>query len=324
MFQRDLAIELINICGGPANANAMNVSGLTLNGNRLVQEDVKLITAKDGMADTEGFVGASEMGDILVAFRDSDVGFLKADGSLKDWFTTNLASGRIPYQPDPGLWPNRRWVHRGFWHAYELARGQVTRKVQQLIDAHPARQRKIFVTGFSLGGAIALLAALDLGKTFNDVPVVFYSFAAPRVGDGGLNHLLAERVSESFIVGFRGDPVIHLPPLGPNFPLNFRSPVTVQIGPVTYDIATPFIPQIGQEYQTADKIIYIDRKGRAKDHLPLWQETLRFADHNMTRYHNAIAGLPATLPVSTSKTMPGARGRGASTEAALHMMHFTS
>lgn len=54
-------------------------------------------------------------------------------------------------------------VHSGFLSAYDSVKVKVLRLVDQLTaDASPERPWKVFVTGHSLGGALATLAAYDL------------------------------------------------------------------------------------------------------------------------------------------------------------------
>ncbi|MBD1919768.1 lipase family protein [Microcoleus sp. FACHB-831] len=86
-------------------------------------------------------------------------------------------------------------VHRGFYRTYtRLDRGG-------LLDGTPANDRpsmkesvettlnnlaqdsQIFVTGHSLGGALATIAALHISKMNSFNPPILYTFASPRVGD---------------------------------------------------------------------------------------------------------------------------------------------
>jgi hypothetical protein len=115
---------------------------------------------------------------------------------------------------------------------------------------------------------------------------MLYSFAAPRPGDASLNKLLTSRVQASWVVGYGGDPVIHLPPVGPNFPLTFHATGTIEIGPIT--IGTVNLPQIGQEYQTPDKVVYVTTDSKVMDHLPPGQLALAFAHHNPGVYQTAL------------------------------------
>ena len=247
------------------------------------------ISRKTFKSDTECFVARSRDDDVVVAFRGSETQFFDEAGAFKDWVLTDFRSGRIPYPPAPGMWPNQRWVHSGFWQAYELVRPRLLAEVSaQATRRRPAR--RIYVTGFSLGGALALLAALDIAEGMPDVQVELFTFAAPRAGDESLNKLLGERVAKSTLVAFRGDPVVHLPPLGPNFPVTFRNPVHLELAGIEIGLGTP-LPQVGQQYRTADHLVYIDRDGLVSNRFPTGQVALNFLDHSWPPYLAALKGV---------------------------------
>ncbi len=224
--------------------------------------------------------------DVIVAFRGSESPFTPS-GGFRDWALTNFRSERIAYPPIPKSWPDQRWVHAGFWQAYQIIRNvllaEVTRQATLITPA-----RRIFVTGYSLGGALALLAALDIAEGMaaidkangkGTIPVELFTFAAPRVGDVNLNKLLAERVNKSTIIAYGGDPVVHLPPLGPNFPITFEHPISLDLAGIHIGLGTPIIPQIGQQYRTADRLFYIDTNGIVRNSYPMAQVALNFRDH---------------------------------------------
>lgn len=240
------------------------------------------ITRDNFKADTECFVARTELSDLVVAFRGSEP--FNEDGGFRDWVLTDFRANPIPYPPAPNGFPNKRRVHAGIWQAYNLVRNPMLAEVGR--QAAPTPVRRIFVTGFSLGGALALLAALDIADAMA-VPVELFSFAAPRVGDASLNKLVKERLDKSTLIAFRGDPVVHLPPLGPNFPVTFRHPVSIDPGGIHIPLGNP-LPQVNEQYRTADDLFYINDDGEVHDHFPLAQIALRFKDHNFGPYHDAI------------------------------------
>jgi Lipase (class 3) len=246
------------------------------------------ISSKDFKSDTECFVARSDDGDVVVAFRGSEVSFFDQSGAFRDWALTDLRSHRMPYPPAPNSWPNQRWVHAGIWHAYDRIRNALLAEVSRQV-AVPSSAKRVFVTGFSLGGALALLAALDLAEGLHSTPVELFTFAAPRVGDETLNKLVAERVARSTLVAYRGDPVVHLPPLGPNFPLNFKSPASVDLAGIHIGLGRPVIPQVGQQYRTAERLFYIDNDSAVHDRFPFAQVALRFNDHDWPPYCAALS-----------------------------------
>lgn len=69
-------------------------------------------------------------------------------------------------------------MHRGFSLAYESVRGQIEAALKKLRERDPHCQ--LFVTGHSLGGALALSATCNLEKTH--LIAACYTFGSPRVG----------------------------------------------------------------------------------------------------------------------------------------------
>ena len=96
-------------------------------------------------------------------------------------------------------------VHAGFLVAYLSVRDSIWKH----FDTN--KPSKIFVTGHSMGGALAILAAFDLRNRYQ-VPVTMYNFASPRVGDRGFMHSYNILVPDSYRVVIQGDIVPMLPP----------------------------------------------------------------------------------------------------------------
>jgi triacylglycerol lipase len=102
----------------------------------------------------------------LVSFRGTQ--------TVKDWLD-NLDTTVVPYTPVNG----NGLVHMGFQLVYE----HIRQKVSQLLVQKCQGAKRILVTGHSLGGALAVLSALDIAK--NVPPGVvpeLYTFAGPRAG----------------------------------------------------------------------------------------------------------------------------------------------
>ncbi|TEB31533.1 alpha/beta-hydrolase [Coprinellus micaceus] len=72
-------------------------------------------------------------------------------------------------------------VHSGFLTAWDSVVLQVLTVVEVQKKLHP--DYSIVTTGHSLGGSIALLAALTLKGTFSSTEVRAYSYGSPRVGN---------------------------------------------------------------------------------------------------------------------------------------------
>ncbi len=125
-----------------------------------------------------------------LVFRGSD--------DLGAWMTNLRAQ--------PSRWAGEGRVHSGFSGALEKAYPAI----EPLLKAGPGKP--LLVCGHSLGGALALLAALRVGKA------EVYTFGSPRVG----NQAFAEAVDRMpgitlrRYVNFR-DPVCLLPPSLPDY-----------------------------------------------------------------------------------------------------------
>jgi hypothetical protein len=302
MINTDLALELLALThtaqfqdSAAMTANPVVTQTLlagsstaTLSGQTV--RNATFIKATSARSDTECFVARSDGGVVVVAFRGSETSFFDQSGAFRDWILTDLRSTRIPYPPDRGKIYDKRYVHEGFWRAYEPIRHVLLAEVGRRA-ASPSAANSIMVTGFSLGGALALLAALDIADAERGTPVDLFTFAAPRAGDATLNKLLAERVRKSTLIAYRGDPVVHLPPLGPNFPITFRNPVYVDIAGFHIGLGTPMFAQVGQQYRTADRLIWIDRENQMHEKFPKAQVALNFLDHDWPPYMRALQAI---------------------------------
>jgi hypothetical protein len=68
----------------------------------------------------------------------------------------------------------------------------------------------VYMTGHSMGGALAALGAYDLAVNFN-MKVNMYSFGGPRVGNPSFRHLYDKSVPTSYRVVMDGDIVPGVP-----------------------------------------------------------------------------------------------------------------
>jgi hypothetical protein len=93
-------------------------------------------------------------------------------------------------------------VHSGFLRAFAEVSGQL----DLLLKAKPPGQ-KVWLTGHSLGGALATLAAAHLGR---DAVQGLYTYGCPRVGDAKFAIVLPE--SSHFRFVHRQDWVVEQPP----------------------------------------------------------------------------------------------------------------
>lgn len=121
----------------------------------------------DADVGTAGFVVANQEL-IVVVFRGTE--------DLLDW-RTNIKLAWIALQGGVK-------VHTGFFQAYWPVRKAMFDKVRALIQAKP---RPVYVTGHSLGGALAVMATAELANhdeaAVRDSIAACYTFGCPKVGD---------------------------------------------------------------------------------------------------------------------------------------------
>ena len=101
-------------------------------------------------------------------------------------------------------------VHSGFFDDYNKElRKQVIPVVTRLKKAAP--KAIVYVTGHSLGGALATLFALDWVLSTGDKPHV-YTFGKPRIGNDKFSELYDSLIPDSFRLVHERDLIPHLPP----------------------------------------------------------------------------------------------------------------
>jgi len=155
-------------------------------------------TTWSGGADMFGYMAVTP-GEIWVSFRGT------VRGSIRNWIQNlEFAFVDYPYCVDCE-------VHSGFYEAYLSVSDIVTNGVLKLSRQYPGY--KIRLTGHSLGGALATLAAANL--SYYGLPVTLVTFGSPRVGNSKWSRWFSaglETVNPSSRVTNQKDIVPHLPP----------------------------------------------------------------------------------------------------------------
>ena len=139
--------------------------------------------------DTECFV-ANNADTIIVAFRGT-AGTADWIGNLK-FINTSASYGEL---------------HRGFYFAFQAVKSNL----EQLIRAAGSSSRKLVITGHSLGGALATVAAAEWQGVFNVASV--HTFGQPRVGQPNfVAHIQQHYGSKFFRMVNDDDIVTRVPP----------------------------------------------------------------------------------------------------------------
>ena len=196
--------------------------------------------------------------EIVVAFRGTEQ-------RLEDWIVDldfSLTAGPLPGS-----------VHEGFYDGLSLVWSSLDERVRGLLAARP---RELFVTGHSLGGALAALAAAQWRREGVLVDGV-YTYGQPRVGDN--------KFSRSFDLAMR--------------PRCFR--IVNHLDTVTRT------PPRAIGYSHAGTLVYLDEHGQAQHDICWWQSFLDgwcgaidkildwcgegLDDHRMTNYLQRLSQL---------------------------------
>lgn len=152
----------------------------------------------DAGTNTQGFIGVhAGQKKIILSFRGTIA------TSIKNWVTDLKASKVKDYAGVSGA-----KVHAGFLNAWQSVRTQTFNAVRSLRTKYPGY--KLAITGHSLGGALAILAAADLSHNQQTVDEV-YTFGAPRVGNSVFSTYFKQKIAESYRIVNRDDIVPHVP-----------------------------------------------------------------------------------------------------------------
>jgi hypothetical protein len=93
----------------------------------------------------------------------------RGTANSEDW-GINLDALRMPL---PGY--RNVWVHSGFWTAFQAQR----KEIEKALATHVPPGLGLYITGHSLGGALAQIASAALER---DTLAACYTFGSPRVG----------------------------------------------------------------------------------------------------------------------------------------------
>ncbi|MBL8892690.1 MAG: lipase family protein [Planctomycetaceae bacterium] len=138
--------------------------------------EAQLISVKN----TQVYIGRSEQS-IVLAFRGSE-SFATIDG-FRDWLLTNARNFLILPEGQLGTDFVAAGVGARFHSGFMSALADIWDEMFAVVDRHYSEQeRPIWVTGHSLGGAIALLCGWRLQQHFLNVHQIC-TFGAPMIGN---------------------------------------------------------------------------------------------------------------------------------------------
>ena len=189
-FSEGLALFLADCCFQAYNKPGLkNVSSIPA-GYTLVDS---IIAAPKNILDFYGFIIESPES-IVISFRGSRTN--------PDWIADLTA-----LQTDFPYLRTKHKIHSGFSAIYTSCRQQIMNILSALNSS-----KQLFITGHSLGGALAVLCALDTASNTAFKSPVMYNFGSPRVGSPKFAEVYNEVVEDSMRIVNTNDIVTMLPP----------------------------------------------------------------------------------------------------------------
>lgn len=189
-IDKTLAVFLAKVCMQTYNQYANDGNFDIPDGYNLVEGFKATVLNR-----TEWFGFIIRSGDtIVVAFRGTQ--------SETDWLANANA-----YQTSYAFAPGRGKVHHGFMDIYESCREQILHTLLSF-----SANSNIYITGHSLGAALAVINALDIAANTFFKPVM-YNFAGPRVGNPIFAFKYNRLVTNSVRIVNQHDLVPQLPPV---------------------------------------------------------------------------------------------------------------
>jgi predicted lipase len=205
-FDRVLALDMANLADQAYKDN---------NTIEFRNTEYSKISFYDEQTDTQSYLSKVSI-NIQGQQKDALVlGFRGTEDKIKDKLTDAklLSSGYTYRKGIKGyflrlLLPTR--VHTGFLKAYRSIRDEIHDELR--INDRFMNFDLILITGHSLGGSLATLAALDISHQYPDAELIMYNFGSPRVGNSRFAYHFDKRIINYWRVVHQGDVITQSPP----------------------------------------------------------------------------------------------------------------
>lgn len=190
--EQDWAIFLAAVCG------QTYVQFEHADGSFVVPADFSVVhnfraKSMGGISEPFGFILESPQ-EIIIAWRGSS--------STTNWLSNmNAAQKKFKYIKEDCL------THRGFTDIYSSAREEILSILGTL-----SPEKTLYVTGHSLGGALATLCAIDIAANSAYKSPRLYTYGSPRAGDPAFAKAFSSYVRSSFRYANLFDVATYVPP----------------------------------------------------------------------------------------------------------------
>jgi len=218
----DTVAHVLAVAAGYAYARADTVAtmmarmGLEDNGCRMIQELVDAMF----ICSTSFLVQSADGKVVLLAYRGTE------PSNLVNWLTdADLYPEKVVIPATPASQPLE--VHEGFYRNVRATRYEVVAALERALRGEPVgdfatqppgAMEALYITGHSLGGAMAALMAVMLVtdpayETLGEKLRAVYTFGQPMIGSHGLARVAGELLAgRAFRYVYCNDAVPHLPP----------------------------------------------------------------------------------------------------------------
>ncbi|EFN52844.1 hypothetical protein CHLNCDRAFT_138296 [Chlorella variabilis] len=174
-----------------------------------------------GFTDFEAFHDAATDTRVLLSWRDGQLLLAFRGTASAANAVTDMKAWQTPVVPRRYHAGRLVKAHAGFYHAYTANedRHKLLSRIQEIVGgfgggAGAAAGLRLYLTGHSLGGALAILAAYDLQRLFPAAYTTVYTFGSPRVGNAAFAAEYRCLVPDSWAVVNDQDPVTRIPTVG--------------------------------------------------------------------------------------------------------------
>jgi predicted alpha/beta hydrolase family esterase len=174
---------------------------------------------------------------LILAFRGTD----NIQETLADFVIVTTKSGNPAFKGK---------VHRGFWSLYENIRKEFLAKVKKYAKGG----KRIYITGHSMGSAMAIYAAHELDYLGYNVAGL-YEFASPRYGNEGLTNYFRSVKFPKYNIAEPTDIVPQIPPTRNSMDSFLR--LTDYLSPILKPIAAELISKSNYGYHTTDSFFLV-------------------------------------------------------------------
>ncbi|SMN12824.1 Putative lipase [Bathymodiolus heckerae thiotrophic gill symbiont] len=197
-FNISLALELANLSLETSIQYSDYKKGKKWLGPKGYQLEATFQIMHEGKLFPLGFI-ASKGEDIYISWRGV--------GSIEEWIEVAQFE-----QEECAYLAEKSKVESGFYQIYTSTEESCSPQ-DKILNFLKARQIKgnIYVTGHSMGGALAVLNALDIAKNTKYKEPILYSFAGPRTGSPNYASIYDNAIAHSWRVVNSNDKIPDLP-----------------------------------------------------------------------------------------------------------------